>query len=116
MCSTLKAQRPWGFWEVLFEGDGFKVKRIEVLPGQRLSLQSHQKRSELWVVVKGVATVTIGSSTKDVKNGETIFIPINEKHRLSNKGNVDLKIVEIQNGSYLEEDDIVRYEDDYARE
>lgn len=115
MCSNLKAERPWGFWEVLFEGDGFKVKRLEVKPGHRLSLQSHSKRSELWVVVKGVATVTLSGLTKDVKTGETISIPMQEKHRLHNKGAVDLEIVEIQNGPYLGEDDITRYEDDYAR-
>ena len=115
MCGVLREERPWGFWEVLFEGVDFKVKRLGVKPGQRLSLQSHAKRAEHWVVVKGTATVTIGDKTKEVNKGESVFVSIQEKHRLQNKGAVDLEIIEVQNGSYVGEDDITRYEDDYAR-
>ncbi len=115
MCATLRTERPWGFWEVLYEGKGFKVKRIVVAPGQRLSLQSHKQRSEHWVVVKGTATVTIEEKTFEVGAEDAVFVSAGQKHRLENKAKVELEIVEVQNGPYLEEDDIVRYEDDYGR-
>lgn len=116
MSSALRTERPWGFWEVLYEGQGFKVKRMVVKPGHRLSLQSHKQRSEHWVVVNGTATVTIGDKTFEVGTEDAVFVPVGEKHRVCNKDKKDLEIVEVQNGPYLKEDDIVRYEDDYGRE
>jgi mannose-1-phosphate guanylyltransferase len=107
--------RPWGEYTVLEEGDGFKIKRIVIDPGRRLSLQTHARRSEHWVVVSGVATVTIGREKKTVNSNESIYIPIGEQHRLENLSDADLVIIETQVGSYLEEDDIVRIDDDYIR-
>jgi mannose-1-phosphate guanylyltransferase/mannose-6-phosphate isomerase len=111
-----KVNRPWGSYTVLEEdGDGFKIKRIEVAPGARLSLQSHRQRSEHWVVVSGTATVTNGDEVFTVKKNESTYIPIGTKHRLENLGSEPLHIVEIQVGAYLGEDDIQRYEDNYGR-
>jgi mannose-1-phosphate guanylyltransferase / mannose-6-phosphate isomerase len=111
-----KVNRPWGSYTVLEEDqDGFKIKRIEVAPGARLSLQSHRQRSEHWVVVSGTATVTNGEKVFTVKKNESTYIPIGTKHRLENLGNEPLHIVEIQVGAYLGEDDIQRYEDNYGR-
>ncbi len=111
-----KVNRPWGSYTVLEEDqDGFKIKRIEVAPGARLSLQSHRKRSEHWVVVSGTATVTNGEAVITVNKNESTYIPIGTKHRLENLGNEPLHIVEIQVGAYLGEDDIQRYEDNYGR-
>ncbi len=115
MCVLEKAERPWGHWEVLFVGDGYKVKRILVKAGKRLSLQSHAKRSEYWVVAKGRANVIIGTKTFDVGTEDSVFVPMGEKHRLENTSDTDLEIVEVQYGPYLEENDIIRYEDDYGR-
>jgi mannose-6-phosphate isomerase-like protein (cupin superfamily) len=94
---------------------GFKIKLIEISPGKRLSLQRHQKRAEHWVVVSGVAKVISGNKVKLVRSNESIYIPKGIKHRLENKGRVPLKIVEVQTGSYLEEDDIERFDDDFRR-
>ena len=110
-----KDHRPWGWFESLIKGDGFQVKRIFVHPGEALSLQSHKYRSEHWVVVTGTARVTINETEKDVKEGHSIFIPLHAKHRLANFENSPLTLIEIQIGSYLGEDDIVRYEDNYNR-
>jgi len=111
-----KVNRPWGNYAVLEEDpDGFKIKRIEVAPGARLSLQSHKKRSEHWVVVSGTATVTNGDDVITVRRNESTYIPIGTKHRLENLGTEPLHIVEIQVGEYLGEDDIQRYEDNYGR-
>jgi len=111
-----KVNRPWGSYTVLEEdADGFKIKRIEVAPGARLSLQSHRKRSEHWVVVSGTATVTNGDRVFTVQKNESTYIPIGSKHRLENQGSEPLHIVEIQVGEYLGEDDIQRYEDNYGR-
>jgi mannose-1-phosphate guanylyltransferase/mannose-6-phosphate isomerase len=111
-----KVNRPWGSYTVLEEDvDGFKIKRIEVAPGARLSLQSHRKRSEHWVVVSGTATVTNGDKVFAVQKNESTYIPIGSKHRLENLGTEPLHIVEIQVGEYLGEDDIQRYEDNYGR-
>ncbi len=111
-----KVNRPWGSYTVLEEDqDGFKIKRIEVAPGARLSLQSHRQRSEHWVVVSGTATVTNGEEVFTVRKNESTYIPIGTKHRLENLGNEPLHIVEIQVGTYLGEDDIQRYEDNYGR-
>ncbi|MFZ5524731.1 MAG: mannose-1-phosphate guanylyltransferase/mannose-6-phosphate isomerase [Pseudomonadota bacterium] len=111
-----KVNRPWGSYTVLEEDqDGFKIKRIEVAPGARLSLQSHRKRSEHWVVVSGTATVTNGDEVVTVQKNQSTYIPIGTKHRLENQGSEPLHIVEIQVGEYLGEDDIQRYEDNYGR-
>lgn len=107
--------RPWGSWTLLVKGEGFQVKTIEVLPHRRLSLQSHAHRSEHWVVVEGEALVERDGETVTLRPGESAFIPVGMRHRLSNAGDAPLKIVEIAVGDYLGEDDIVRYEDDWAR-
>jgi mannose-6-phosphate isomerase len=107
--------RPWGAFHVLDEGKGFKVKRITVNPGGRLSLQSHKHRSEHWTVVAGYATVTVGSGVTDMVRGQSVDVPLGEKHRLENRGSELVEIIEVQFGDYLEEDDIVRYEDIYQR-
>lgn len=111
-----KVNRPWGSYTVLEEDpEGFKLKRIEVAPGARLSLQSHRQRSEHWVVVSGTATVTNGEEVITVQKNQSTYIPIGAKHRLENLGKEPLHIVEIQVGEYLGEDDIQRYEDNYGR-
>jgi mannose-1-phosphate guanylyltransferase/mannose-6-phosphate isomerase len=111
-----KVNRPWGSYTVLEEDpEGFKLKRIEVAPGARLSLQSHARRSEHWVVVSGTATVTNGDQVITVHKNQSTYIPIGAKHRLENLGSEPLHIVEIQVGDYLGEDDIQRYEDNYGR-
>lgn len=111
-----KINRPWGNFTVLEEDpEGFKIKRIEVAPGARLSLQSHRRRSEHWVVVSGTATVTNGDEVITVHKNQSTYIPIGAKHRLENRGSEPLHIVEIQVGEYLGEDDIQRYEDHYGR-
>ena len=107
--------RPWGSFTVLDEGDGFKVKRISVHPGQKLSLQYHHHRSEHWTVVQGEATVTVGDSITILKVNESVYIPLKEKHALANDGNSLMQLIEVQLGDYLGEDDIVRLEDRYGR-
>lgn len=107
--------RPWGSYTVLGEGSGYKMKRIAVEAGQRLSLQMHYHRSEHWIVTKGTAKVTIGEEEKMVHENESVFVPKSTKHRLENPGKMTLEIIEVQNGTYLEEDDIVRFEDIYGR-
>ncbi len=107
--------RPWGSYTVLEESEHYKIKRITVRPGGRLSLQMHRHRSEHWVVVSGTATVTNGDKVYDVHPNEGTYIPMTTRHRLENNGRIPLQIIEVQNGEYLEEDDIVRFEDDYHR-
>ncbi|MBI4733674.1 MAG: cupin domain-containing protein [Rubrobacteridae bacterium] len=107
--------RPWGSYTLLESGPGFKIKVIEVKPGERLSLQMHHHRSEHWVVISGTARVTRGEEEFNVHVNESTFIPSSTIHRLENPGKIMLKIIEVQNGEYLDEDDIVRSEDDYAR-
>ncbi|OGW42263.1 MAG: mannose-1-phosphate guanylyltransferase/mannose-6-phosphate isomerase [Nitrospirae bacterium GWD2_57_9] len=107
--------RPWGSYTVLEEGDRYKIKRIEVNPGAKLSHQMHHHRSEHWVVVAGTARVTNGDREYDVHPNESTYIPISTKHRLENLGKIPLQIIEVQNGEYLGEDDIVRFDDDYNR-
>jgi cytidyltransferase-like protein len=107
--------RPWGHYVVIEDKERHKIKRLVVEPGHRLSLQSHEKRKECWVVVSGTATVELDGVVNQVKEGETITIPRKAKHRLGNKGESPLEVVEVQYGVYTEEDDIVRYEDDYKR-
>ena len=107
--------RPWGWFESLVIGDRFQVKRIHVDPGASLSLQSHHHRSEHWIVVSGTAEVVIDERVHLVTENESVYIPLGTKHRMSNPGKVPMVLVEVQTGSYLGEDDIIRYEDEYAR-
>jgi len=107
--------RPWGAYTVLEEAPGFKIKRIEVRSGASLSLQLHHRRSEHWVVVRGIAHVTNGDRSFDVHPNESTYIPVETRHRLENRGAEPLVIIEVQCGDYLGEDDIVRFEDKYGR-
>jgi mannose-1-phosphate guanylyltransferase / mannose-6-phosphate isomerase len=107
--------RPWGTYTVLEEGPGFKLKRIEVKPGARLSLQMHNRRSEHWIVVSGVADVVNGERELKLQSNESTYIPIGNKHRLGNSGTVPLVMIEVQCGDYVGEDDIVRFDDQYGR-
>ncbi|HOX10573.1 MAG TPA: mannose-1-phosphate guanylyltransferase/mannose-6-phosphate isomerase [Candidatus Moranbacteria bacterium] len=107
--------RPWGKYEVLIDEDNHKVKKITVYPGAKLSLQSHNRRAEHWVVVKGTAEIVHGEDLLTLEENESTFIPVGTKHRLGNPGKTNLEIIEVQTGDYLEEDDIVRYEDVYQR-
>lgn len=109
------AHRPWGTYTILDETTGYKVKQITVRPGAKLSLQYHHHRSEHWIVVKGIATITIDDKTFDLKANESVFIPKEAKHRLSNQQDEELILIEAQVGNYLGEDDIVRLQDDYKR-
>lgn len=110
-----KMYRPWGSFEIIDTGDRFKVKRITVKPGESLSLQMHHYRSEHWIVVRGVATVTCGDKTFDLNENQSTYIPLGSKHRLENKGKEILELVEVQTGNYLGEDDIIRFSDKYGR-
>ncbi|MFP6779574.1 MAG: phosphomannose isomerase type II C-terminal cupin domain, partial [Alphaproteobacteria bacterium] len=107
--------RPWGYYENINSNKTHKIKKLTVLPGKELSLQSHTKRSEHWVVISGVANVTKGNREFVLKKDESTFIPVNTKHRLSNKSKSVLVIIEVQTGKYFGEDDIKRYEDKYGR-
>lgn len=107
--------RPWGSYTVLGEGPGYKMKKIVVQPGQQLSLQLHYHRSEHWIVTGGTAKVTLGENKLMIHENESVFIPMTTKHRLENPGRLPLEIIEVQNGKYLEEDDIVRFDDVYGR-
>lgn len=108
--------RPWGKYDLIDSGLGYRVKRISVNPGAKLSLQKHNHRAEHWVVVKGTAEVRCGEKTMLLAENQSTYIPLGEVHQLYNPGKVPLEIIEIQSGSYLGEDDIVRYEDDYGRD
>ena len=108
-------ERPWGMYEVLAEGEGYKVKRIVVQPGHRLSLQMHQRRSEHWVIVAGEALITLGERDLKLRANEEARIPVQTKHRVANPGTSPLVFIEVQCGDYLGEDDITRFEDDYQR-
>ncbi len=108
-------ERPWGSYTVLEKGNGYKIKRVVLNPGAKLSLQLHRRRSEHWVVVSGIANVTRDDETYVVQTNESTFIPKNIKHRLENPGEVILQIIEVQNGDYVEEDDIERFDDVYGR-
>jgi mannose-1-phosphate guanylyltransferase/mannose-6-phosphate isomerase len=110
-----RVARPWGWYDSIDTGDRFQVKRIGVLPGASLSMQMHHHRAEHWVVVKGTAEVTNGDSVRLVAENESTFIPLGTKHRLHNPGKTILEIIEVQSGSYLGEDDIVRFDDAYGR-
>ena len=111
----LKVHRPWGSYQSVDNGDRHQVKRIVVKPGGRLSLQKHHHRSEHWIVVRGAARVTVNELVKIVHENESIYIPIGAVHRLENPGKILLELIEVQTGSYLGEDDIIRIEDDYQR-
>jgi mannose-6-phosphate isomerase len=108
-------QRPWGTFTVLDEGSDHKVKRIEVLPGKRLSYQKHAQRAEHWVIIKGIAKVTLNDEDMLVSSGQAIDIPAGAAHRVENPGDELLVFIEVQRGSYLGEDDIVRLQDDFGR-
>lgn len=108
-------QRPWGSWSVLYEGEGMKVKLIEVSPGHRLSLQYHRHRSELWICVSGRASAVVGEREIELAPRDTVTIPVGTVHRLGNPGDEPMSIVEVQQGDLLSEEDIVRLEDDYNR-
>ena len=112
----LKVHRPWGSYQSVDNGERHQVKRIIVKPGQRLSLQKHHHRAEHWIVVKGAARVTVDENIKIVHENESIYIPIGAVHRLENPGKIMLELIEVQTGSYLGEDDIIRIEDDYRRQ
>jgi mannose-1-phosphate guanylyltransferase / mannose-6-phosphate isomerase len=111
-----RVHRPWGYYESIDLGERFQVKRIVVIPGGMLSLQKHRHRAEHWVVVRGTAEVTAGDTVRAVHENESIFIPIGTVHRLANQGRIPLELIEVQTGSYLGEDDIVRLDDIYKRE
>ena len=110
-----KGERPWGSFTVLEENKSYKIKRIEVIAGHRLSLQMHHHRSEHWIVVSGTAKVTCGEKESIVNVNESTFIPMGTVHRLENPGIIPLIIIEVQSGEYLGEDDIIRFQDDYQR-
>jgi mannose-1-phosphate guanylyltransferase/mannose-6-phosphate isomerase len=116
-CVSLPAKviRPWGSYESLTRGPRFQVKHIVVAPGESLSLQMHQHRSEHWVVVQGSAEVTVGDKVSILQENESTYIPAGTKHRLANPGKIPLELVEVQCGTYLGEDDIVRFDDRYGR-
>ena len=109
------ANRPWGSYTVLTEGEGFKVKTIEVLPAQRLSYQRHSRRSEHWFVVAGQGAVTLDGREIAVQRGDAVDVPSGTAHRIRNTGPAPLVFVEVQHGDYFGEDDIVRLDDDYGR-
>jgi len=110
-----KVHRPWGWYDSIDESERFKVKRIQVKPGASLSLQKHHHRAEHWIVVKGMAEVTCGDKVTLLGENQSTYIPLGEVHRLANPGSIPLEIIEVQSGSYLGEDDIVRFEDAYGR-
>ena len=110
-----REQRPWGWFEVLHEEDRLKIKRILVRPKQRLSLQSHTRRAENWTVIQGQAVVCLDDGTHRLEAPQMIHIPRGSRHRIENPADRDLIFIEIQTGTYLGEDDITRYEDDYER-
>ena len=110
-----KVNRPWGWYDSIDEGGRFKVKRIQVNPKASLSLQKHHHRAEHWIVVAGTAEITNGDKVQILTENQSTYIPLGEKHRLANPGSIPLEIIEVQSGSYLGEDDIVRFEDNYGR-
>ena len=111
----MNENRPWGSYEILLEDDNCKVKKILVQPGQKLSLQSHEKRNELWSIIDGDGEITLNNEIKPISKGMISFIPAKTIHRIENVGNKPLVFIEIQTGEYFGEDDIKRYEDIYGR-
>ncbi|MCG2810283.1 MAG: phosphomannose isomerase type II C-terminal cupin domain [Candidatus Aminicenantes bacterium] len=110
-----KEERPWGWFEIHLEEANLKIKRIMVKPGKRLSLQSHEHRAENWVVVQGQALVTLGEELVKLEKRQSVFIPEKTKHRMENPGKEELVFIEVQTGTYLGEDDITRFQDDFGR-
>lgn len=108
-------ERPWGAFTVLDEADGYKVKRIEVMPGKRLSYQKHAQRAEHWFIVAGKAKVTLDGKDIFLRPGEYVDIPVGAAHRIENPGEEKVVFIEVQRGAYLGEDDIVRLQDDFGR-
>ena len=115
MISIESEERPWGRFFVIHDESDYKLKRIEVEPGERISYQYHNKRSEAWIIVKGTGIITLNGQEKVYSQGETVIIPQGVKHRIKNKGQEKLIFIEVQTGTYFGEDDIVRIEDDYNR-
>jgi mannose-6-phosphate isomerase len=115
MISIESEERPWGQFFVLHDEPSYKLKRIEVNPGGRLSYQYHDKRSEVWTIVEGTGIITLDGKVKKYKVGETILIPQGVKHRIENKEKEKVVFIEVQTGTYFGEDDIIRIEDDYNR-
>ena len=115
MISIESEERPWGRFFVLHDEPTYKIKRIEVDCGGRLSYQYHHKRSEVWTIVQGTGVITLNDENKEYTKGQTIIIPQGVKHRIENKGSEKIVFIEVQTGSYFGEDDIVRIEDDYNR-
>ncbi len=113
--SPLYDERPWGSFTVLEDGGSYKVKRIDVLPGKRLSYQRHARRAEHWVIVAGAARVTLDGREINLSAGESVDIPLGAAHRIENPGTARLTFIEVMRGDYLGEDDIVRLEDDFGR-
>ena len=113
--TRVSERRPWGSFTILDEGDNFKVKRLDVLPGKRLSYQRHSWRTEHWLVVRGTAKVTLNGTEYLVRTGESIDIPLGSAHRIENSQAESLCIIEIQTGDYFGEDDIERLDDDFGR-
>ena len=111
----MKEERPWGWYDVIDEGDRYKVKNIEVKHGSSLSLQVHHHRAEHWVVVAATAMIQLNNDKQLLSENQSTFIPLGCKHRLSNPGKIPLKIIEVQSGPYLDEDDIERFDDDFGR-
>ncbi|HEX2555444.1 MAG TPA: phosphomannose isomerase type II C-terminal cupin domain [Microvirga sp.] len=107
--------RPWGTWEVLATGASYAIKRIVVMPGQRLSLQYHEHRAEHWMVVQGHAEAEVNGVVHALHEGEHIYVPLGAHHRIRNVGDIPVVLLEVQVGAYLDEHDIVRLQDDYAR-
>ena len=113
--ATERDERPWGYYEVVDQGQGFRVKRICVGPGQRLSYQRHRQRSEHWYIVAGAGIVTLDGERSMVGEGAAVDVPVGAAHRIQNTGSEDLVLIEVQTGSYFGEDDIQRLDDDYGR-
>ena len=109
------AYRPWGGYSSVIHGERFQVKRVFVKPGRKLSLQKHHHRAEHWVVVRGTAEVTVDGTTTVLSENESIYLPLGCVHRLANPGKIELELIEVQTGSYLGEDDIIRFEDEFGR-
>ena len=110
-----KTNRPWGKFYIIHDEPFYKIKRIEIDPGQRISYQYHEKRSESWTIIEGVGTLTLDDNNRNVVEGDNIKIPKKVKHRIANNGLKKLVFIEVQTGTYFGEDDIVRIEDDYNR-
>lgn len=107
--------RPWGNYKILFSNKMCKIKEIKVNPGHRLSYQYHNKRSETWIIIKGLASITLNDEEQEYCSGETVIIPLKAKHRVANNLETELVFIEVQTGDYFGEDDIIRIKDDYGR-